>query len=511
MPQDDDNLNAFLAVTSADPELAQQLLNSNQGDLEKAIESYFAIKEAEVELDQAVARDAVVDSSREDILNRPHAPPCVDEEDEEIIPVRRLAPRRTSSNGGSEGRADRGSSYSSHFSFPENLGEGRLGELYAPPSDLNFEESYEQALQKGIEENKWLLVNLQQHENFLCLLLNREVWSDSTIKEFIQSSFIFWQRDVLSEDAVQFCARYSVNNFPFVAVVDPRTGEKVLELSLEESERIEKNYIVSTLCNFLESNVLDEWTAPRSIRRSGAIHSNRQNFQSFRVGNDTVEDEATDNGREVEQNEDAQLAEAIAASLEDQERPSSEIGYGESYSNEVPIIRNDSESRIASQYASMTDPHLNEERELKMEQDAALAAAEAADRARLSRFEEEERERILQKEMEYKQREEREALEATKHMRQRMKKSVLKDEPPENSPHVTELLLRLPDGRKVVRRFQDSEPLQAVIDYVVYETGLSEDEFQLLIPFPRKVLSEVNATLQELNLTTKAALIVECN
>lgn len=177
----------------------------------------------------------------------------------------------------------------------------------------------------------------------------------------------------------------------------------------------------------------------------------------------------------------------------------------------MPVTRTDSESRIASQYASMTDPHLTEERELKMEQDAALAAAEAADRERLSRFEEEERQRRWQKEYESRQQQEREATEATKHMRQRLKKSVLKDEPPGNSPHVTELLLRLPDGRKVVRRFQDSDQLQAVIDYVVYETGLAEDEFQLYIPYPRKVLADVDSTLQELNLITKAALIVERN
>ncbi|EME27043.1 UBX domain-containing protein 7 [Galdieria sulphuraria] len=514
MPQDDDKLNAFLAVTSADPELAQQLLDSNQGDLEKAIESYFAINEAQIELDHTPTQTPVVDTSSEDALPHPHAPPSVEDDEEEVIPVRRREPRRRSSNGGPQRETNRDSGHPNHVGFPENLTEGRLGELYAPPSDLNFEDSYEQALRKGREESKWVLVNLQQNENFLCLLLNREVWSDSTIKEFIQSSFIFWQRDVLSEDAMQFCARYSVNSFPFVAVIDPRTGEKVLEPSLEENDRIEKNYIVSNLCNFLETNVLDEWTAPRGSRRSGAVHSNSHSLRSFPVSNDSAEDEARDSWQQVDENEDAQLAEAIAASLEDQEGPSSSsemMGYGEFYTNEVPLTRNDSESRIASQYASMTDPHLTEERELKMEQDAALAAAEAADRARLSRVEEEERQRLWQKEMEQKQQEELEALEATKHMRQRMKKSVLKDEPAENSPHVTELLLRLPDGRKVVRRFQDNEPLQAVVDFVVYETGLSEEEFQLIIPYPRKVLADLDVTLEQLNLTTKAALIVERN
>lgn len=191
---------------------------------------------------------------------------------------------------------------------------------------------------KGREEKKWVLVNLQQDGNFSCLLLNREVWSvrggmlklgnakrffkDSTIKEFIQSSFIFWQRDVLSDDAVPFCARYSVNSFPFVAVIDPRTGEKVLQLDLEDNERIEKNYIVSSLCNFLEMNVLDEWTAPRSSRRPDVPL-----VGSYRNNNDVIEESRHDERNE----EDSQLAEAIAASLE--ERPLSRGEYSEFYSN----------------------------------------------------------------------------------------------------------------------------------------------------------------------------------
>jgi len=70
--------------------------------------------------------------------------PCMEEEEEEevVIPARRMAPRRSSS-------------HSSRRHVPENLGEGRLGQLYAPPSDLNYENSYEQAL---------------EYESFLCWL-----------------------------------------------------------------------------------------------------------------------------------------------------------------------------------------------------------------------------------------------------------------------------------------------------------------------------------------------------
>eukprot|EP00871_Galdieria_phlegrea_P003264 jgi/Galph1/3939/GphlegSOOS_G2620.1 len=501
---DEETVQAFISVTSSDPQIARQLLESNEGDLEKAIESYFAIKDAEEELGRPVSQGVAVEEDDTQVS----AEDGEDEEEEVVVPVRRSA--ATTRTSMADSFASGAYQESEQTGVPSHLEEGRLGQLFAPPSDLNFGSTLEQTISKGWEEKKWVLVDLQQGDNFACLLLNREVWSDATIKEFIQSSFVFWQRDVSSEDGQQFCSRYSVNRFPFVAVLDPRTGEKVVELDMTDIERVEKNYIVSTLCNFLERNVLDEWTAPRS---SGTrpIRTDSDSRRSRRHSVDHTMD--TSDTRNAEEG-DAELAAAIAASLEDTDATShvedNTNGYSSNESNQVSYVaRSDSENRLASQYASLTDPVLTEERELRMEQDAALAAAEAADRARLASLEEQHR--MKQKENEEKQKKQvkEETEEATKHMRQRLKKSVLKEEPSANDPNATELLLRLPNDKRVVRRFLSSDTVQAVRDYVVYETGLSEDEFYLIIPYPRQVLADPEQTLGEMDIRNKAALIVE--
>lgn len=39
----------------------------------------------------------------------------------------------------------------------------------------------------------WLLVNIQMSTEFLCQILNRDLWSNATVREIIQQNFLFWQ------------------------------------------------------------------------------------------------------------------------------------------------------------------------------------------------------------------------------------------------------------------------------------------------------------------------------
>jgi len=83
-------------------------------------------------------------------------------------------------------------------------------------------------MEKAKAEGKYILVNIQQSEVFASHALNRDVWSDDTIKDVIQGSFIFWQRDDKSTEGEQFCQYYQCGHrLPHICVVDPRTGRCV--------------------------------------------------------------------------------------------------------------------------------------------------------------------------------------------------------------------------------------------------------------------------------------------
>ncbi|CAE7505657.1 PUX7 [Symbiodinium pilosum] len=110
----------------------------------------------------------------------------------------------------------------------EQMGEGKaINKLFAPP-EYNEASSYYETIEKAKAEGKWVLVNIQQAEVFASHTLNRDVWSDDTIKDIITGSFLFWQRDDKSAEGDQFCHYHQCGHqLPHICVIDPRTGRRV--------------------------------------------------------------------------------------------------------------------------------------------------------------------------------------------------------------------------------------------------------------------------------------------
>lgn len=60
-------------------------------------------------------------------------------------------------------------------------------------SDSTFLLLHLQAKDCGQLENKWLMINIQNVQDFACQCLNRDVWSNDAVKTIIREHFIFWQ------------------------------------------------------------------------------------------------------------------------------------------------------------------------------------------------------------------------------------------------------------------------------------------------------------------------------
>lgn len=92
--------------------------------------------------------------------------------------------------------------------------------------------SWDDARDEGKAEKKWLLVNIQNEKVFDCQALNRDVWKDPGVVETVKENFVFLQYSKDDPRADQYCQYYFHNNevedeYPHVAIVDPRTGEQV--------------------------------------------------------------------------------------------------------------------------------------------------------------------------------------------------------------------------------------------------------------------------------------------
>jgi hypothetical protein len=91
---------------------------------------------------------------------------------------------------------------------------------------------WDDARQKGKDEEKWILVNVQNPAIFDCQALNRDIWKDDGVKETVKENFIFMQYDKDDPRASQYVQYYfqakdSDAAYPHIAIVDPRTGEQV--------------------------------------------------------------------------------------------------------------------------------------------------------------------------------------------------------------------------------------------------------------------------------------------
>ncbi|XP_051944041.1 UBX domain-containing protein 7 [Hippocampus zosterae] len=104
-----------------------------------------------------------------------------------------------------------------------------LADLFRPPIELMHKGSFETAKDCGQLENKWLMINIQNVQDFACQCLNRDVWSNDTVKTIIREHFIFWQVYHDSEEGQRYMQFYKLNKFPYISILDPRTGQKMVE------------------------------------------------------------------------------------------------------------------------------------------------------------------------------------------------------------------------------------------------------------------------------------------
>jgi UBX domain-containing protein 7 len=108
-----------------------------------------------------------------------------------------------------------------------------LAEMYRPPFEIMSRLPWDEAREQGREEEKWLLVNVQDPSIFDCQVLNRDIWKNQEIMDVIRESFVFLQYnrdDTRGSSYVQYYFHGSLDNqdaYPHIAIVDPRTGEQV--------------------------------------------------------------------------------------------------------------------------------------------------------------------------------------------------------------------------------------------------------------------------------------------
>lgn len=400
-------ISQFVGITQAAESHARQLLKDSRLDLDAAISSFFAIQEAGGIPDgapssppAASASASLPSASASTPAPVPLAPPPASDEVRAPIPatVDQLLARPTRRSQHVRDpfvHGDRGGSASNPLSA-----------LFRPPEHLVFPGDLDAAMSFGREAGKWLLVAVHNADEFACHVLNRDVWSDASVQQCLESSYVFWQRNTRADDAARYRQFYPYSSEPHVAIVDPRSGERVVVF--EGGDAFSQKGMQAALTEFARTNSLADG-APPTAASARAV--------------------AGDRGL----SEEEQLAAAIAASMEGVERTHEVEAAGASDDDE----------------------------------DARPKAKAETKRARVP------------------------------------------DEPEAGAEGVAELLIRLPDGQRLQRRFRETDSLAGIAAFVdANAEGIGGGEYDFVTPFPRKVLTDRGMTLAEAGLSRKAVIMV---
>ncbi|KAI0566648.1 Ubiquitin-like protein [Gracilaria domingensis] len=335
----------------------------------------------------------------------------------------------------------------------------------------------------------------------------------------INDKFILWRRTTGSSDAERYTAFFPVDGLPHVALLDPRSGERLCVWGNVDGANMDQNRISEhlwstvqeSLHKFLEQHSLEDgalgplhtqdkpW-AVRTRRMSHAVES----FPSTSVMDDeeaaiaaaikaSLEDVAAGNSvfdndhvSDMDRSDDTDSTDATPTLDDYGPSSSSNDGEGDQSSDVdieltshpqpvlpqpsrpilIPERRRDAAvpssveslsssymDRMQSSFRSSANPQLVQFRRLREEQDAELARSLQEDRAR---------ERKELAEAEHKAAVKEHMLNAA---------ARLPDEPTENSNCLT-IAIRIGGGKRITRRFNRSDLLQSVADFVIASSGI---------------------------------------
>ncbi|XP_017883811.1 UBX domain-containing protein 7 [Ceratina calcarata] len=135
----------------------------------------------------------------------------------------------------------------------------RLEDLFRPPCNILFLGSFIEAREHAKKLNRWLLVNIQNPQEFSCQILNRDVWSNQQIQEIVKDHFVLWQVLSNTSDGSSFIHLYEVYEYPHLAVIDPRTGE-----CMQTYNHITVDSLMSVLNDMLSSHPSPECVTSNS-------------------------------------------------------------------------------------------------------------------------------------------------------------------------------------------------------------------------------------------------------
>lgn len=385
--------------------------------------------------------------------------------------------RRLEEGGGSEQQQQEPAGYS-------RSKKRTLEELFKPPLDIMHQEDWQSTRDHAVNTNRWLLVNIQDPKEFQCQVLNRDLWSNPGVKTIIREHFVFWQQYKESDEAERYMTFYRISQWPYIAIIDPRTGENMVTWTHIEAE------------GFPE--LITEFLSLHPTLDSPAREPPRKKLRPA--------DPATD--RIAEMDEEAQLAAAIRASLEETlQKKSAEQEEEEEQEDQLTADLSSSDGedggevsrpqqRLANGHHTTLNGHHDETDAAGTSQDSSKAKAKTTVTDRVGNTGECSKDRTVAVGKGEVKNGEAGGWEAY----------LGRAEDPS-----TNILIRYPDGRRDAWRQPATSQLRALVLFLAGQGYGPEHSYELVTNFPRRVLSDLDlsASLRDHGLFPQETVFVQ--
>ncbi|XP_021341953.1 UBX domain-containing protein 7-like isoform X2 [Mizuhopecten yessoensis] len=351
-----------------------------------------------------------------------------------------------------------------------------LEDLFRPPIDVMYKGSFASAREHGKTCQKWLMVNIQNVQEFACQALNRDVWSNNSVKSIIKSKFIFWQVYHDSDEGGKYTQFYKVKNWPYVSIIDPRTGENMVTW-----DKLDPMIFCELANEFLADNPYcgsDSETSPSPAKRPRVASI-------------------------VDASEDSQLQAAIKASLT------------KSTSSNPVIIDSESDLDSDNDLETFTDSEDEAESstnyspvkcESKQNNTDSVVKSSNTDNTSGEQMSEEKATDLSDDASQDSDSKEENTKSADTDLNSEKYKSFLgKDDDPQTS-----LMIRFPDGKRQQWLTSCNSKLMALVLYVGSQ-GYPNERFELVTNFPKRKLSymDFDITVKDAGLHPQESIFVQ--
>ncbi|TPX58169.1 hypothetical protein PhCBS80983_g03303 [Powellomyces hirtus] len=195
----------------------------------------------------------------------------------------------------------------------------RLAELFKPPLAIMHQaHSMQQVRDAGKAAKKWIMLTINDPSEFGCQVLNRDLWKDEGVVALIKEHFVFIYWGSESNPAREHKSLYPIENFPYFAIIDPITGERMKTWNTNASP-----------AEFMQ-DVLD-FLSRYSLHQNSAAPAAKKKKSTLPSGKRTV----------TEMSEEEQLELALAASMGQVKAPQEPIVIDDDDMKEVVPMEED--------------------------------------------------------------------------------------------------------------------------------------------------------------------------